>query len=202
MKISFTITFLFLSLVSFSQSKSIYIAESSQNENTTSFDEYAKRIDANGIYNFHQLNSDQYNIAEYKMKRVPHVYRKDGYTEVKLVKYVSSNFYYFNISENTYLEDMETGVMYKLHSVKHDVPISRNVVISNAAGKLIYMTLIFPPLAKDVKFVNYVPMHDPNVLDPPNIPIRNIIKDLEVQTQEKQDSDKKIIELDPDFKVD
>ncbi|MFI3267291.1 MAG: M56 family metallopeptidase [Rikenellaceae bacterium] len=172
-------------------------------------------VDPEEKHNYYYMNDNQFYYAIVKDMRTANrlvnerarVYRKSNYTEVDIINRLYDSFRWMSLSKNTYLEDLDTGVRYKIHSIKNNVPLSRNLAFKGKKSGVIYYTCIFPPLPRSVKYVKLVEEKDPERSEP--VPSNgsgnyNFLK-LKVYNDVEKEyyaSSTEVIELDPNFSVD
>ncbi|MFI3263580.1 MAG: M56 family metallopeptidase [Rikenellaceae bacterium] len=165
------------------------------------FKEKVEKLDPENKYNFHFLDDDNYTQVKNTSSEKLLVYKREKYTEVDLFITSYTNFNCFNVSQNTYLEDTKTKVRYKIHSIRNNIPLSRNLVIPGMQNSKVYITLIFPPLGDNVKSVNLIQASDPDITVAPQTRYYLPIVNYKIRNNTERPFVNTVVELDPDFKI-
>ncbi len=99
----------------------------------------------------YELRFNSSIFRDYRKNDIARVVIEKDSTMVDLLTPISRENQGIVISENTFLRDKKSGVLYKIRRIKRNIPLAKLLVIPNSRGEHISFTLIFPPLAEDVK---------------------------------------------------
>lgn len=96
------------------------------------------------------------------------LYRYDNCTELVYIDKMSFDSQWVTTSSDYALVDMETGDRYMAHSLSHDLPFDKLLIISGQKGKNVMTKTIFPPLPKHIKRVLVEERNTPEQFIPAN----------------------------------
>lgn len=77
-------------------------------------------------------------------------------TLLTIISHIPYDWSWYHFSHNDMIVDCKTGNQYKLRGVKGNLPIDTCFFVRHQQGDVVEFTLIFPPLPKSVKFINYI----------------------------------------------
>ncbi len=160
-----------------------------------------------GDYKVVQYHDPRKNMGMYHI----YVVRHKDYTQVDFVTNVNWEWHWYKLSSRSYLLDKKTGDKYMHYETLVNVPIDRAIWFKGLNGKTVVLTAIYPPLAKDVKFVDYMgntkhiysPTYNYSATRSPymdNIRVLDSVDELPYSVVVPE-SEGRVIEMDEDFKL-
>lgn len=89
-------------------------------------------------------------------QKVLYMERTKEATLLTVISHVPLDWTWYQFSHNDMIVDCKTGNQYKLRGLKGGLPVDTCFFVRNQQGNVIEFTLIFPPLPKSVKTINYI----------------------------------------------
>lgn len=105
-----------------------------------------------GRYILTPENISYYNGQEHGLVNI---FCSEDETKVVLTVAVSGDYGWVFFSGNTFLRDCETGDLYKVRRMESGIPLDE-VLYFNGVSGLVQFTMVFPPLTKAVKSIDYI----------------------------------------------
>ncbi len=101
---------------------------------------------------------------KYIDKEILRVAISDEATRVDVVVRIQNRGQGLVISENTYLRDKKSGVLYKIRRIDNDIPLAELLIVPDSQGECVSFTLVFPPIGVDVKKLELISLKSNNNL--------------------------------------
>lgn len=115
------------------------------------------------------LERDQYELVDIGNETgMFFLYRYDDRTELVYIDKMSFDSQWVTTSSDYAIVDMETGDRYMAHSMAHDLPFDKLLIIGGQKGKNVMTKTIFPPLPKHLKRVMVEERNTPEQFVPAN----------------------------------
>lgn len=89
-------------------------------------------------------------------QKVLYMERTKEATLLTVISHVPLDWTWYQFSHNDMIVDSKTGDQYKLRGLKGGLPVDTCFYIRHQQGQVVEFTLIFPPLPKSVKMINYI----------------------------------------------
>ncbi len=89
-------------------------------------------------------------------QKVLYMERTKQSTLLTVISHVPLDWTWYQFSHNDMIVDSKTGNQYKLRGLKGGLPVDTCFFIRHQQGEVVEFTLIFPPLPKSVKTINYI----------------------------------------------
>ena len=122
-------------------------------------------LDKNVLYSFEKYNA---KVVSNKRTFIPGVADRNSFpskiirierskkeTRVTLAVNIYWDSNWLFIDKETYLTDLKTGDRYMVRGIEGDEEVGRMNIIRGLKGRVIEQVLIFPPLPKNVDFINF-----------------------------------------------
>lgn len=89
-------------------------------------------------------------------QKVLYMERTKEATLLTVISHVPLDWTWYQFSHDDMIVDSKTGDQYKLRGLKGGLPVDTCFFIRHQQGQVVEFTLIFPPLPKSVKTINYI----------------------------------------------
>lgn len=101
------------------------------------------------------LDKNDVVFSKFQENGLVNIIRTNKETRVVLTVRSKYRYGWVFFSENTFLRDCETGDLYKVRRMANNIPLAKTIYLGDAYGTVEF-TMVFPPLRKNVKRIDYI----------------------------------------------